>query len=375
MGDVFNVPYSTIAPEDWLNRSVVIELESMGSGPANFLTLMLSTLIRESLKVNPMTREEKKKKPVRHVIFFEEAHNLIGPKAEKEGGEGANPKIAATAFIVKMLAEVRALNEAIIIADQLPTAMAPEVIKNTSLKLGHRMTSADDRGLLGSTMSADDVQLERMATYSTGKTLAIYEGLLKPFELQMHQWSRIGDVVDDNLYTSPSDNELYDILCYEESPFAEDMRKSFEITKLKMQNIWDEIVDDFEGFKEECENIITLRNDISESKERFKKVNWEKVSKEKKQEAEKVLHGSEQSLEIMEDSAYTNYHKLCDRMEEVIFSLVFYKKQNKLFETSISGLVLDKYRQYRDVSLYIKNRYGYERSTEQRERRERLLNQ
>lgn len=50
MGDVFDVPESTIAPDDWLKRPAVIELEAMGSGPANFLTLMLSTLIRESLK-------------------------------------------------------------------------------------------------------------------------------------------------------------------------------------------------------------------------------------------------------------------------------------------------------------------------------------
>lgn len=78
--------------------------------------------------MNPQPKEAKENGP-RHVIFFEEAHNLIGPKAQKEGGEGADPKIAATAFIVKMLAEVRNLNEAIIIADQLPTAMAPEVIK------------------------------------------------------------------------------------------------------------------------------------------------------------------------------------------------------------------------------------------------------
>ena len=45
------------------------------------------------------------------------------------------------AYIVKMLAEVRALREGIIIADQLPTAMAPEVIKNTNIKLIHRPVS------------------------------------------------------------------------------------------------------------------------------------------------------------------------------------------------------------------------------------------
>lgn len=203
MGDVFDVPDSTFSPEEWLLHSVVIELEAMGPGPSNFLTLMLATLIRETLKCNPLISTEDKKKP-RHVIFFEEAHNLIGPQAQEQAGQNADPKIAATAYIVKMLAEVRALNEAIIIADQLPTVMAPEVIKNTSLKIGHRITAQDDRALLGGTMSANEVQLERMATFTTGKTLSTYEGLLKPFELQMAKWS------DDENYISPSNDVLFE---------------------------------------------------------------------------------------------------------------------------------------------------------------------
>lgn len=184
MGDVFDVPNSTIPPEKWLTIPAVIELESMGTGPANFLTLMLCALIREALKVNP----HHDKDYARHVIFIEEAHNLIGPEAEETSGADANPKQAATAFVVKMLAEVRALKEGIVIADQLPTVMAQEVIKNTSLKIGLRITSADDRGLLGSTMAANSLQLEEMATFNVGRSLISYEGLMRPFTIQTHEW-------------------------------------------------------------------------------------------------------------------------------------------------------------------------------------------
>jgi hypothetical protein len=184
MGDVFNVSKSSIAPEDWLKIPAIIELESMGTGPANFLTLMLCTLIREALKVEPHHDKEH----ARHVIFIEEAHNLIGPVAEEVYGSEANPKQAATAFVVKMLAEVRALNEGIIIADQLPTVMAQEVIKNTGLKIGMRITSSDDRNLLGSTMAANSTQIEQMAVYETGKALTSYEGLQRPFTTKVHEW-------------------------------------------------------------------------------------------------------------------------------------------------------------------------------------------
>ena len=383
MGDVFDVPESTIAPYDWLKRPAVIELEAMGSGPANFLTLMLSTLIRESLKMNPQPKEAKENGP-RHVIFFEEAHNLIGPKAQKEGGEGADPKIAATAFIVKMLAEVRNLNEAIIIADQLPTAMAPEVIKNTSLKLGHRMTSQDDRQLLGGTMSADDVQLERMATFSQGKTLCIYEGLLKPFELQMAQWSRVKEkdetgrereVVRDELYDSPKDDELYDILCYQGSPFISDMEQSYIITTKKMSDKWEEVKNRSKDYIDDLYTIIELSGEIEESKQRLEKYNWAKVSPEKRKE---VFDRAEEEARKQRDrieTAKRAFNNICDQMEEVIFSLASYKKQNRYFADKVNAFSYNLMLEYRAFSIEVKEMCGFERTEEQRQRRIDILAQ
>lgn len=374
MGDVFNVSESTMAPEEWLTRPVVIELEAMGSGPANFLTLMLSTLIRETLKVNPLKRKDGSKKP-RHVIFFEEAHNLIGPKAEKEAGENANPKIAATAFVVKMLAEVRALNEAIIIADQLPTAMAPEVIKNTSLKLGHRMTSQDDRQLLGSTMSADDVQLERMATFTTGRTLCIYEGLLKPFELQMEQWSKVNGIVHDELYDSPSDDKLYAMLCYEGSPFIKDLEQSFKITAGKYNKQWDDIMEDVDEYYDQLDVLADFCGDVEESRQTLERVDWSKVDPEKREEVFAQVQKSIDTAESRKAALEAQFHRLCDAMEEVIFSLSSYKKQNKYCEERVRDLVTEKLYGYKSFAETVKERFGFERSDEQKASRTEKLKQ
>ena len=374
MGDVFNVAESTMAPEEWLTRPVVIELEAMGSGPANFLTLMLSTLIRETLKVNPLKRKDGSKKP-RHVIFFEEAHNLIGPKAEKEAGENANPKIAATAFVVKMLAEVRALNEAIIIADQLPTAMAPEVIKNTSLKLGHRMTSQDDRQLLGSTMSADEVQLERMATFTTGRTLCIYEGLLKPFELQMEQWSKVNGVVHDELYDSPSDDKLYAMLCYEGSPFIKDLEQSFKITSDKYNKQWDDIMEDVDEYYEQLDALADFCGDVEESRQTLDRVDWSKVDPNKREEVLAQVQESIDAAKAKQAALEAQFHRLCDAMEEVIFSLSSYKKQNKYCEERVRELVAEKFYDYKSFAETVKERFGFERSDEQKASRTERLKQ
>lgn len=197
LGNVFDVPVSTITPENWTKYPIIIELESLGKGPANFLTLMLCTLIREALRIDPKGDMDK---PIRHVIFIEEAHNLIAPVCSDTTGEDANPKSAATSYIVKMLAEVRALREGIVIADQLPTSMAPEILKNTTLKITHRITSEDDRNLIGSSMSASNVQLEELSTYLPGETLVYYEGLLKPFKLRVDMFEQKDAPDNDQLF-------------------------------------------------------------------------------------------------------------------------------------------------------------------------------
>ena len=154
------------------------------------------------------------------MIFIEEAHNLIGPESEEQTGADADPKRAATAFVVKMLAEVRALKEGIVIADQLPTVMAQEVLKNTGLKIGLRITSADDRSLLGSTMAASALQLEEMATFAVGEALIFYEKLMRPFNMRIKEWwGEIKDEASKALMTTPrNDGDLRNALkhnpCY-----------------------------------------------------------------------------------------------------------------------------------------------------------------
>lgn len=224
MGDIFDVEYSTCPPEEWMERSAVIEMASLGTGPSNFLMLMLMTLIRENLDIRVYDPQICDFKP-RHMIFLEEAHNLIANTSVQVPG-GLDPKISATAFITKMLAEVRALGEGIVIADQLPTAMAPEVVKNTSLKFGLRLTSQDERELLGATMSADGVQMERMGIFSPGRCLVSYEGLLKPFEIQIPEFKGDEFIDDEKLLALTLCNPVYHC----------NMHKSAEIMNEKFLN-------------------------------------------------------------------------------------------------------------------------------------------
>ncbi len=244
MRDIFNAEKSTLSPEEWLSNPVIVELEALGEGPANFVTLLLCTLIRETLKANPMKDREK---PVRHIIFIEEAHNLIAPEAQVQDGMDSNPKVAATAFIVKMLAEVRALREGIIIADQLPTAMAPEVIKNTNIKLVHRLTSGDDRELVGSTMSASNLQMENMATYTSGQALFTYEKLLRPFEMKV-------SMVEEHGIETPNDKDLYALMI--QKPAFRRLHQQFAEEK------WNQLRDDIINISQQESQALQLLGEI-----------------------------------------------------------------------------------------------------------------
>lgn len=189
-GELFNVCVSTIKPDDWINISAIVELEVLGEQAKNFFVLMVCHYILEILRVNPSGGVDSRGNlmPVRHVIFIEEAHNIIAQSTQQASSDSIDPKISATAYIVKMLAEVRALREAIIIADQLPTALTSEVTKNTGLKLVHRLTAQDDREQIGTAISASALQLERMASFTSGSAFIYYERTMKPFELQIAEW-------------------------------------------------------------------------------------------------------------------------------------------------------------------------------------------
>lgn len=349
MGDVFDVEKSTLSPEEWLSRPVIIELESMGPGPANFLTLMLATLIRETLKVNPLTVNDDKNKP-RHVIFFEEAHNLIGPQSSDANAENTSPKAAATAFIVKMLAEVRALNEAIIIADQLPTAMAPEVIKNTSLKIGHRITAEDDRMLLGSTMSADAVQLERMTTFSKGRSLVIYEDLLRPFELQMAKWAK-----QDDEYISPDDDTLYELML-PNPDFRECLRHSASVTTKKLLDKFDDCTEELESLA----STVRTNSDTSRKYEIAFEAADDGDEKTKYAEYINVLTNMLTDNEIA-------FRNILDHMIGLIFTMCAFSYSNRLYADYCKEQILAM------LDVYIKARkmfeqYGFKQTEEARDR-------
>ena len=55
------------------------------------------------------------------------------------------------------------------IAEQIPAKLVPDVVKNTALKVVHRLPAADDRELVGATMNLDEDQSRQVVSLRAGR--------------------------------------------------------------------------------------------------------------------------------------------------------------------------------------------------------------
>ncbi len=177
IGRIFQCRNNIPSFEDMLNHPTIIEMDYLPRDQACLLTLFLLTSLREHIKIDAQRLQP----GLHHVTVVEEAHNIVGRSGEAIATENStNPKAFAAEYISRMLAEVRALGEGIIIADQLPSAVAPEVVKNTSTKLVHRLVSNEDREDIGGTMLFGKLEHEEVARLSPGEAYFYTEGMYRP---------------------------------------------------------------------------------------------------------------------------------------------------------------------------------------------------
>ncbi|WP_373535789.1 ATP-binding protein [Microcoleus sp.] len=208
VGSMLNTRTSVPDIATLMEHPVILEMDSLNEEQANLMTMFILATLRQYARVT-----RKSGSPLKHITVIEEAHNIVGSNAQASGEEGAsNPKAEATKYIVKMLAEMRALGEGMIIADQLPSAVSPEVIKNTNVKLAHRTVSGDDREILQQSMLLTGTQSEDLARSSPGEAYLFMEGTYKPVRIQEPNTKLIYGIEEP-----PTDEEL--VNCIREKDF------------------------------------------------------------------------------------------------------------------------------------------------------------
>jgi Helicase HerA, central domain len=122
---------------------------------------------------------------LRHLFVIEEAHRLLANVPTTDTTVSGNPRGKAVETFVHLLAEVRSLGQGIIVSDQSPTRLAPEVVKNTNLKIAHRIVATEDRAVLGSAMAMTVAQERDLATLTQGVAAVFSEGDDAPIQVRI----------------------------------------------------------------------------------------------------------------------------------------------------------------------------------------------
>jgi DNA helicase HerA-like ATPase len=124
-----------------LRRNALLAIEDVANDEDKaFLIGTLIIRIVEHLRLRARQEQQPASaERLRHVMVIEEAHRLL--RADREGA-GAH----AVELFAGLLAEIRAYGEGLVIAEQIPAKLVPDVMKNTALKVVHRLPAHDEPG-------------------------------------------------------------------------------------------------------------------------------------------------------------------------------------------------------------------------------------
>lgn len=173
-GDTLNVRKSFPISEI-LKKNVVIELEDIGDDDVK--AFIISMLLIQLVELR--RQEEDCQLSIKHLLLIEEAHRLL-KNVGSGTGENADPRGAAVEFFCNLLAELRSKGQGFLVADQIPSKLAPDLIKNTNIKIVHRTVDKEDRELMGGAMHMTDEQTEYLASLRMGEAAIYSEGDNRP---------------------------------------------------------------------------------------------------------------------------------------------------------------------------------------------------
>ena len=189
--------------KELLDKRVVIELEGIRSG--NEKSLIMGFILTNFMEAIRRRYEASHHEPHHHILLVEEAHRLL---SRFSAGDSPNRKHGVETF-ADMLAEIRKYGESLIIADQIPNKLTPEVLKNTNTKIVQRLFAKDDKDTIGSTMSLTEEQCDYLSSLRIGNAIMFSGNWPKAVQVAITYDKRTKEVQVDEQKLSQTAFELY----------------------------------------------------------------------------------------------------------------------------------------------------------------------
>lgn len=166
-GELLNTPKSTPWDEIF-GQKCVINLSYLGDDvDKSFLMSLLLQFLYEYRTSQAEVGEIKfNENECRHLTIIEEAHRVMAKCENME-----LPQYKSAMMFSNMLSEIRAYGEGLMLVDQVPTRLIPDAIKNTNLKITHRIVAEDDCKAIGESMGLGEEQRKVISRLMTGQCI------------------------------------------------------------------------------------------------------------------------------------------------------------------------------------------------------------
>ena len=246
-----------------IEKKVVLEIEGIKNGTEKSLVMgFILTNLCEALRA-----KYNKDKHFKHITLIEEAHRLLSKYAP---GDSLNKKNSVETF-ADMLAEVRKYGESLIIADQIPDKMTPEVLKNTNTKIVHKIFAEDDKEAIGNTISLSKEQKDFLSSLPTGRAIVFSQSWTKAVQVQIERMTdttsdenidedrlknRVEDFYIENYKKGIFIGTKYEKITKEQFRLCREFSTNKEFVKI-FKAVFEENINSFNDF----ERVVKLLND------------------------------------------------------------------------------------------------------------------
>lgn len=224
-GMMLDVPRG-IPMAELLSQPTILELENIGNdSEKTFVMGLILARLYEARRLQAACGSLET--GLQHVLVIEEAHRLLQKTGTDVDVESSNLRAQAVETFVNMLSEIRRYGQSVLVAEQIPSKLAPDVVKNTNLKVIHRLLAEDDRTALAGAMNMSDEQSRHLVTLMPGQATVFGEGDDHPYLIKVPDIldgrptpdvsdSAVGDWARDKAYIKlgrylPTRVELYDV--------------------------------------------------------------------------------------------------------------------------------------------------------------------
>lgn len=146
------------------------------------------------------------------------------------------------------------------------------------------------------------------------------------------------------------------------------LSRQYEVLEYKTDNL-----------NEDLDYLVRISDEVAEIKKKLERIAWDRVPEEKKTEIRNEISKHITSINAEFDNELNDVKKecdsLCDEYEHHIFTILSFKNKYKRFEKEYKELATKRLMEYRDFTIYIKEKCGFERTQEQKLRRTEKLKQ